>query len=122
MVVTFPRLALQDGGDDGQSLVGGGSIPHGGIDLLLGGLLAHFHALLRALLLVLEGIAGDEVLAGLVGMELLGLFAVRLVQSVVRGRGLDAQQVVEGDVGAVMGDDFVTEAEDLVVWQRQGFG
>jgi len=116
--VVVPRAvrAFQDVRNDSESLVGFGGRFDEGVDLLLRRRLGDR----LALLLVLEDALGLEALARLVGMDVARLFAVRLVQLVLRGRGLDAEQVVEGDVGAIVGHDLVADAEDLVVCGAQG--
>lgn len=116
MVISLTAGALEDFGDDSEALVGDGGIFDEGVDLALGGGLGD----LLALLFVLEDALGLEGLARLVRVLLARLLADGLVQLVLRGRGLDAEQIVEGDVGAIVGDDFVAEAEDLVVWMGGG--
>jgi hypothetical protein len=116
VVISLAFGALQDIGNDGEPLVGFGGIFDKSVDFLLRGRLGN----LLALLLVLEDALGLEALARLVGMHLARLFAVRLVQLVLRCRGLDAEQVVESDVGAVVGDDLIADAEDLVVCSAKG--
>lgn len=87
-----------------------------GIDFLLGGLLADLDAGLASLLLLLYlGIVRNEFLASLVWVDFPGLFAVGFVELVLGRGGLYAEQVVEGNIGAVVGNDFVSQAEDLVV-------
>lgn len=77
------------------------------IDFALRRLLADLDARRLSLLLVPERIGRDEVLAGFVGVDLARLLAVGLVQLVLRRRGLDAEQVVEGNVCAIVSDYFV---------------
>jgi hypothetical protein len=48
-------------------------------------------------------------------VELARLLAVSLAQFVLRRRGLDTEQVVEGHVCAVVGDNLVADSEYLVV-------
>lgn len=38
---------------------------------------------------------------------------------VLRRAGLDAEEVVEGDILALCFGDFVTDTEDFVVWSKQ---
>ncbi len=85
------------------------------INLPLGGLLADFDAGRLALVLVLLCIVGQEVLASFVGVLFSGFFAVGLVQFVLGSAGLDAKEIVEGNIGALGFGYLVAEAENLVV-------
>lgn len=118
VVVSLAFGALEDVGHDGEALVAGGDLLDVCVDFLLGGSLAHFDAGRCALLLVRLLVLVDEALTGLVGMESCRLLAVGLVQLVLRRAGLDAEEVVEGDVATLGSGDLVADAEDLVVWRR----
>lgn len=111
VIISVAVLALQNVGNDGESLVRSGGLLQVGVDFLLGSLLGD----LLALLLVLQNTLGLEALAGLVGMQLTRLLAVGLGQLVLRGRRLDTEEVVEGDVLAAVQSDFIAQTEDLVV-------
>ena len=63
----------------------------------------------------MESIVGNEALAGLVRVEEARLLAEALVQFLLRSARLDAEEIVEGDIGAIVGYDFVVETEDLMV-------
>jgi hypothetical protein len=117
VIVPLPLRTFQDGSNDSQSLVGCCDFLQVRINLLLRGLLVDTHARLAALWLVfvLESIAGDELLAGLVRVEVAGLLAIGLVQVVLRRRGLEVEEIVEGNVVAVVSDDLIAELEDLMV-------
>jgi hypothetical protein len=110
MVVSLTLGALEDVGNDGQTLVASGDLLHVRINLPLGG-----DSGLLAGLLALPRIVGDEDLAGLVGVQLARALAVGFGQVVLGGAGLDAEQVVKGDIGTLGGSDLVTEAEDFMV-------
>jgi hypothetical protein len=110
MVVSLTLGALEDVGNDGQTLVASGDLLHVRINLPLGG-----DSGLLAGLLALPRIVGDEDLAGFVGVQLARALAVGFGQVVLGGAGLDAEQVVKGDIGTLGGSDLVTEAEDFMV-------
>lgn len=111
VVVSFARRALEDLGNDGETLVVGRGLFEVGVTLLLGWGLVD----LDTTFLLLHGMLGFEVAEGLVRVDLAGLFAVGFGQFVLGCGGLDAEEVVKGDIGAVVGDDLVVKAEDFVV-------
>ena len=112
VIVALALRALEHLGDDGQPLVGGRDLLHMGFNLPVGGLLADR----GSLLLVILGIVGNKDLAGLVGMEVARLLAESLGQLVLGRAGLDAEEVVEGDVLAFGLDHLVAETEDFMIW------
>jgi len=109
VVVTLAFSALEHGGYDGESLVGGRDLLDVRLNLLVGWLLLASHLLLVLLEIV------DVGLAGLVRVKLARLLAVGLCQLVLRRAGLDAEEVVEGDILALRFGDFITDTEDFVV-------
>jgi hypothetical protein len=115
MVVALALGTLEHVRDDRQPLVASGDLLEVCIDLLLRGALADLDTGRGALLLVGLLVLIDEALAGLVGVETGGLLAVSLVQLVLRCAGLDAEEVVESDIAALCKDNFVADAEDLVI-------
>lgn len=115
VIIALSLGTLEDIGNYRQPLVARRDLLHVRVDLLLGGALGDLDTGCPALLLVVLGIVCDKELAGLVGVEFAGLLAVGLGQFVLRGTRLDAEQVVEGDVGALGGSDLIAEAEDFVV-------
>jgi hypothetical protein len=69
-----------------------------------------------ALLLVLAGgLVGDELALGFVRVQELGLLTVSLVDVVLVGRGLDAEEVIEGDLWAFRSGDLVAKSKDFLV-------
>jgi hypothetical protein len=115
MIVALALGALEHVRNDRQPLVAGGDLLEVCIDLLLRGTLADLDAGGSALLLVGLLVLVDEALAGLVGMQAGGPLAVGLVQLILRSAGLDAEEVVESDIAALCKDNFVADAEDLVI-------
>ena len=97
VVVSLAFGALEELGNDRETLVALSDLLHVRIDFLLRWPLG---ALLARLLLGRLPFF-DEDLAGLVGMKSCRLLAVRLVQFVLRCAGLDAEDVVEGDIVAL---------------------
>jgi len=114
VIVAFARWALEDLGDDGQALVSGSGIFHEGIALLLGRLPVHAHATL----VLARSKFGLEVAVCLIRVNELRLLAIGLVELVLGSRGLDAQQIVEGYIVAIVGSDFGLEFEDFMIWRR----
>lgn len=119
VVVALAAGAAEDVGHDGQAGLAVRGALDGGLDLGLGGLLGDFHAALGLLGLGLGGggALGGEGLLDLVRVQGAGFLAVGLVDLVLGGGGLDADVVVEGDVGALVGRDLVAKAEDFAVWE-----
>lgn len=76
------------------------------VRLLLGRLLS---------LWIVLRIFGNKGLAGLVRVEFARLLAEGFGQLILGRAGLDAEEIVEGDVGAICFGNFVTDAEDFVV-------
>jgi hypothetical protein len=110
VIVALALRTLEDVGDDGQTLIAGSGLLEVRIDFPLRG-----NSRLLASLLALFRIAVDEDLAGLIGVQFAGALAVGLGQVVLGGAGLDAEQVVKGDIGTLCGSDFIAEAEDFMV-------
>lgn len=121
VVVASTPGAFQDVGDDGQAGLSVRSLLDGGLDLgLRGGLGDVDTGLLVLLVLFGLGTLGGELLLYLVGVEGTRLLAVGLVDIILGGRGGDAQNIVEGNVGAFEGGDLVTDTEDLAIWTTEG--
>lgn len=118
MVITLALSPLENVGDNREPLVLGGDLLQVRIDFLLGRALADLDAGRVALLLVLLSVVGNEGLAGLVGVHLARLLAVGLSYLVLRRAGLNAEQVVEGDILAFGLCNLVAEPEDFVVYVR----
>jgi hypothetical protein len=110
VIVALALRTLEDVGDDGQTLITSSGLLEVRIDFPLG-----WDSRLLAGLLALFRIAVDEDLAGLVGVQFAGALAVGLGQVVLGGAGLDAEQVVKGDIGTLCGSDLIAEAEDFMV-------
>ncbi len=119
VVVAVAAGPAQDVGDDGEAGLALRGALDGGLDLGRGGLFGHADARLGLLVLglVLLGLCalGGELLADLVGMELARLLLVRLVDVIVARAAGDAEELVEGDVGALVGDQLIADAEDFAV-------
>ena len=119
VVVAVAAGSAQDVGDDGQAGLALRGALDGRLELGRGGLLGHPDARLGLLVLGLVllglGALGGELLADLVGMELARLLLVRLVDVIVARAAGDAEELVEGDIGALVGDQLVADAEDLAV-------
>ena len=125
VVVAITLRAAEDGGDNAEA---GVAFVCAGYDLgacFLGGAFLDVDAGFGLLVTgVGSGLGGaefsEEGRDGLVGVELLGAFAVLLVDFVEVRRGGDAEEGVEGCVEAFGGEDFVVEAKDFVVFFRPG--
>jgi len=127
MVVAGALGAAQDVDDEGEALEAGGGGFHEGLDFALGGLLVlrDVRGGLRAGLgLGRLGsiVGGDPVAASLVWVQGAGEFAVGFVDFVVGGGRFDADEGVEGGIGAFGGLDFVFQSEDFVVFFGPGAG
>jgi hypothetical protein len=67
-------------------------------------------------------IFGDKDLARLVGVKLARLLAVGFGELVLRRAGLDAEEIVEGNIAALCFGDLVTDAEDFVICEMLSAG
>jgi len=108
VVVALALGALEHLSNDGKTLVGGGDFLQVCLNFLVGWLL----------LVVLLSIVGNKDLAGLVRVKFARLLAEGLGQLVLGGAGLDTEEIVEGDIGAVCFGHFVTDTEDFVVCRK----
>lgn len=110
VVVALPAGAAQDVGHDSEArkAVAGGL--RRGLDLGRGRALAAVRAGLAG-----AGLAGDERLLDLVGMQRAGALLVGLVDVVLVRGGRDAEEVVEGDSQALGGLDLIAETEDFLI-------
>lgn len=116
MIVTLASWASQDVGHYTKTRKSVTGSLCGGIDLGLRGALGDVHARLLALGSPFAGGAvGDELLLDLVGVQGARLLTVGLVDVVLVGTGLDAEEVVEAHIDALRSLDLVAQAEDFLI-------
>jgi hypothetical protein len=116
VVVALTLRTLEDVCNNRQLLISGSDLLHVRVDFLLRWTLAGLDTRGLALLASLFSIIGDEDLARLVGVELAASRAVGFGQFVLVGTGLNAEHVIEGDIGTLRLDDFVAQTEDFVIY------
>lgn len=126
VVVAVAHRPTQDVGDDGQAGLALRGALDGGLDLSGGGRLDHLRTRLAAILLLKLGFLllgldalGLELLLDLVRVQLAGLLLVGLVDVIETGGLADAEELVEGDVGPLVGDELVADSEDFAVYVVQ---
>lgn len=112
VVVALAAGPAQDASDERQTRLAVGRLLDGLVDLALRGRLGG--AILAGLLGL--GALGAQLLGDLVGVQRARLLAVCLVDVVLRRRGRDAEDVVEGRVGVgFVRGNLVADAEDFTV-------
>jgi hypothetical protein len=121
VIVAFPLSTAKDADDQAETLEAGRGLLGELVDLALGGLLVlgYVGGGLRTRLGVRwlgRIVGGDPVAAGLVGVQRARQLAVGFRDLIVAGTRLHAGEVVEGDIGSLGLLDFVSQAENLVVF------